>query len=191
MGVEEEIDEQLGDRRPVMADAPVAIGAHGRVRALAGERRQAGPLRLQLPELDAEHRVAAQVIVVDQVLVAERDAEHPLADQRGQLVSDAPGRTPVAEKAGEALHQPDRPVGRAQEQRAGIRTDRAAVEIGHQLAAIEPCKQHRFRAPLRLRRGRSSSWGKSFSQKNFPTIRSPMHLSLVRNELWLNLGDAA
>ena len=91
------------------------------------------------------------------------------------------GIAPVREAGSEALDQPDRPVGGAQEQRARIRADRPAVEIGHQLAAIEPCKQHRFRVTLRLHRGRSCSLDKSLLQKHFPTIRPPMHLFLVRN----------
>jgi hypothetical protein len=114
-------------------------------------------------------------------LVAERDAEHPLADQRRQLVRHPAGIAPVGEAGGEAVHQPDRPVGGAEQQRARIRADRPAAEIRHQIAAIEPCKQHRFRATLRLHRGCSCSRDKSLSQKHFPTIRPPMHLSFVRN----------
>jgi hypothetical protein len=69
VGLEEQIDEQLGDRRPVEADAAAAIRGRGRVlepvqRALAGERRQPGALRFQPPEHGSEHRVAAQVVVV-------------------------------------------------------------------------------------------------------------------------------
>jgi hypothetical protein len=156
--LEEQLDEQVRDRRPVVADAAVAVRAGRRVlkpvqRALAGERRQPRALGLQPAEHRAEHRIAAQVVVVDQVLVAERDAEHPLPEERRQLMRHPPGIAAVAEAGGEALHQPDRPIGGAEQQRAGIGADRSAVEISHQIAAIEPCKQHRFRATLRLHRG--------------------------------------
>jgi hypothetical protein len=50
---------------------------------LAGQRRQ--------------HRVVPQLIVIDQILIAERDAEHPLRHQGIDAVLDlvgAPGRPP-------------------------------------------------------------------------------------------------
>ena len=186
VGVEEEIDEQVLDRRRIMTDAAIAMRALGRVlepveRALARQRRQPRALRLEPAEHGAEHRVAAQVVMVDQVLVAERDAEHALADQRRQLVRDPAGIAAVGEAGGEAVDEPDRPVGRAEQQRPGVRADRPAAEIRHQIAAIEPCKQHRFRATLRLHRGCSCSRVKSLLQKHFPTIRPPMHLFFVRN----------
>ena len=114
VGVEEEIDEQVLDRRPIVADAAIAMRALGRVlepveRALARERRQPWALRLEPSEHGAEHRVAAQVVMVDQVLVAERDGEHALADQRRQRV--AAGRiAAVGEAGGEAVDEPDRPI---------------------------------------------------------------------------------
>ena len=78
----------------IMSDAVIAAGlAHRRVfqpiqGALAGERGTTGPARLQLGSEDGQHRVVPQLVVVDQVLVAERDAEHPLTDQGGHLVLD-------------------------------------------------------------------------------------------------------
>ena len=186
MGIEEEIDEQILDRRRIMADAAIAMRALGRVlepveRALARQRREPRALRLEPAEHGAERRVAAQVVVVDQILVAERDGEHPLADQRRQLVGDPAGIAAVAKAGREAVNEPDRPVGRAEQQRPGVRGDRPAAEIRHQIAAIEPCKQHRLRATLRLHRGCSCSRVKSLLQKHFPTIKPPMHLLLVRN----------
>ena len=63
----------------------------------------------------------AQLVVVVQVLVAERDADDALHHQRLDTVLDQSGIAAVGEAGGEALDQPDRPVGRAQQQRAGIR----------------------------------------------------------------------
>jgi hypothetical protein len=55
------------------------------------------PARLQLAGEDGQHRIVPQVFVVDQVLVAEGDPEHPLADQGRHLVLDALRRPCVAE----------------------------------------------------------------------------------------------
>ena len=123
--VEEEVHEQRLDRRAVVGDPAVAVGFRRAMlqpvqRALASERRAAPVPRLEPTKHHPEHRVVTQPVVVDQVLVAERDAEHPLPDQRRHLV-DHPLRRPAIREAGrEALDEPDRPVGRSEQQPAGV-----------------------------------------------------------------------
>ncbi len=93
---QEQIDEQPLDRRPVVGDLVIArrLGPaqlEPIQRALARHRRA---IRTPRRELAGEHRhrrIVAKIIVVVQVLVAERDAEHPLADQRADIVLDQPG----------------------------------------------------------------------------------------------------
>src|SRR3712207_4734087 len=70
--------------------------------APAGERRAARAPRLQLAGEDGQRRVVAQVVMVDEVLVAEGDAEHALADQGGDLVLYALRRPRIREAGGEA-----------------------------------------------------------------------------------------
>ena len=186
MRVEEEVHEQRLDRRTVVGDPAVAVDSRGAVlepveRALAGERRAAPVPRLQPAEHHPEHRVVAQPVVVDQVLVAERDPEYPLPDQRRHLVDNPLRRPAVGEAGREALDQPDRPVGRPEQQPARVRGDRAAIEIRHHRPAIDPCESHRLRATLCRHRGDLLRGPKSLSQKHFPTFRTPMHLPLVRN----------
>jgi hypothetical protein len=150
-------------------------------RALAGRRCAAPVPCLEPAERHPEHRVVAQPVVVDQVLVAERDAEHPLPDQRRDVVDHPIHRPPVGEAGREALDEPDRPVGRPEQQPAGVRGDRATLEIRHHRPAIGPCKSHRLRATLCRHRGDLLRGPKSLLQKYFPTFRTPMHLPLVRN----------
>jgi hypothetical protein len=52
-----------------------------------------------------------QVIVVDQILVAERKAEYPLADQRRDLMLDELLQAEVLKARGEPMHQTNRPIG--------------------------------------------------------------------------------
>ena len=80
---------------------------------------------------------------------------HPLADQRADVVNDAPRRPPVGKAGGEPVDQLDRLVGRAQQQRPGVRGDRATTEIRHQITAIEACEKHRLRVTLCPHRGLS------------------------------------
>ena len=70
------------------------------VRTLAGQR---------LAE-HAQHRIVPQPVVIDDILVAERDAEDALADQRRQLVDDQRPIAAVLEAIGEARHEADRLV---------------------------------------------------------------------------------
>jgi hypothetical protein len=150
-------------------------------RALARQRRQTGPPRLDPSKCCAESGVAEQVVMVDEVLIAERDAEHALPDQRRHLVRDAPRRPAVAEAGGEAVDKPDGPVGRAQKQRARIRGDRATAEIRHHGASIDACKAHRLRATLCRHRGLTVCRRKCLFALTLYRSAAPMRQTLVRH----------
>jgi hypothetical protein len=134
MRVDEQLDEQPLDRRNVVADLVIARRfASGRVlepveRALAGQRRTARPACLELAGEDRHHRIVAQPIMVEQVLIPQRQAEDPLADQRRNLMLDPARRAPIAETAGEPLDEPDRLVGGPEQQRPGIRGHSTPIE---------------------------------------------------------------
>jgi hypothetical protein len=150
-------------------------------RALAGQRRTVRAPRRQLASEHGQHRVVAELVVVDQVLVAERDAEHPLADQGRRLVLDALRRPRVAEAGSEATDQADRPVRGPEQQRPGVGGDRPAVEAGHHTPGLDRCELEQRRVTLRRHRGPPLRRVKSLSQKNFRRFRAPMHLWLVRD----------
>ena len=105
--------------------------------------------------------------MIDQVFVAQRDAHHPLADQRAPRVLDQVLTAPIAKAGGEAVEQPHRSVRRTQKQRTGIRRDRPAAKIGHHNAAIDPSEVERILDTLCRHRGNPSIQLKSFSQNNF------------------------
>ena len=67
---------------------------------------QSSRTRLKLARQHRHHRIVAQLVVVVEILVAERDPEHPLADQRRDLVLDQLRR--VARR--ESTPQTDRSV---------------------------------------------------------------------------------
>jgi hypothetical protein len=69
-----------------------------------------------------------KLVVVDQVLVAERDADHALHDQRLDLMLDQIRVTGVRKAGGQAPGQADDAVRGAEQQRPGIRGDPPAVE---------------------------------------------------------------
>ena len=181
--VEEEVHEQRLDRGGIVADPVVAAGlARRRVlqpvqRALAGQRRAVRTPRRQLAGEHGQHRIVAQLVVVEQVLVAERDAEDALADQSGRSrARPAPASRASRKQAAKRRDQADGPVRRAEQQRAGIRGDRSAVEAGHHSAALNRCKLEQRRATLRRHRGPPLHRRKALSQKNFRRFRAPMHL---------------
>jgi hypothetical protein len=51
-----------------------------------------------------------QLIVIDQILVAERQPQHPLPDQRLHRVLNEIGVAPIDETLGKALDQPHRTI---------------------------------------------------------------------------------
>ncbi len=155
---EKESDEQPLDRRAVMADLVVTARSKRRMlepveRALAGERGAIVALGGELAGERREHRVVPQVIVVDQIFVAERDAEHPLRYHRLDAVLDLRLDATVGKTGGEPPDQTDRPIGRAEQQPAGVRGGVAAIECGHDLAALDHFITEQVAATLCRHRG--------------------------------------
>jgi len=97
-----------------------------------------------------------QLVVVDQVLVAQRNPQHPLAHQAHHLVHHQLGRAMIGEAAGKALDQSDLPIGGAEQHRSGLRGHRAAVKGRYHLATFNGCKAEQIRATLCLHR--DSPW---------------------------------
>jgi hypothetical protein len=123
----------------------------------------------------------AEFVVVDQVLVAERDADDALHDQRLDLVFDQVRLAGIAEARRETLDQTDGAVGGAEQQRTGVRGDPPAVERGHHGTALHACKLEQRRATLCRHRGAPLLSVKPLSQKNFRRFGGPVHLPNVRN----------
>src|SRR6266700_6584140 len=105
--------------------------------------------------------------MIVEVLVAERQAEHALADQRLQAVLDQLGRARIAEADRKARDETDRLVGGAEQQRTAIRGDRAAVESAHNPASIHGSEIERILDTLCRHRGALLLRPKSLSQKHF------------------------
>jgi hypothetical protein len=187
VGVEEEVDEQALDRRPIMADAVIARGrARGGVLQpvqgrLAGQRRAIAAPRGELAGEHRQDRIVPDLVMVDQVLVSERDPEDALADKGCDIMLDAIGSARVGEAGGEAPDEVDGPIRGAEQQRAGIGCDRSAIEGRHDGPPFDRCKQERFRATLCRHRGSPLSRAKSLLHNNFDSLGTPMHPTLVRN----------
>src|SRR4051794_12429712 len=96
-------DEHARDRRPIMADAMIARGlARGGVLQpvqgrLAGQGRAIGAAGHELATEHGQNRIVPQLVVVDQVLIAKRDAEDALADQGRKGVLDLVRITSILE----------------------------------------------------------------------------------------------
>jgi hypothetical protein len=150
-------------------------------RALAGERRAARPACREFPRQHRQHRIVPELIVVGEIFVAERDAEHALQHHRPDAVLNQFGHAPIGKAGAKALGEPDRAIGRAQKQRARIRRDDPAIKASDHLAPFDGCKIEQSGATLCRHREAPLLSGKSLSQKNFHRFGVPMHLHAVRN----------
>ena len=115
-GVKKDVDKQPLDRRAVMIElvVPVLADLVGMLQPV--QRRLPGETATRLVEHGSERWIVAQLIVIDQVLVAKREAEDALAQQVGNSVGDAVGQPQIAEAFGQPLGQPDRAVGGTEQQ---------------------------------------------------------------------------
>jgi hypothetical protein len=120
---------------------------------LAGQGRA---IRAAGRELAAEHgqnRIVAELVVVDEVLIAERDAEHALADQGRKGVLDEVRGAGILEAGREALDQADGAICGAEQESPGIGGDRPTCERGHHRASLDRCKEEVFGITLCGHRG--------------------------------------
>jgi hypothetical protein len=183
---DEQGDEQALDRRRVVADLVISARFRRHVleaveRALAGERRAILTPCGELAGQRRQHRVVPQLIVIDQVLIAQRDTEHPLRHHRLDRVLDLCLHAAVVEAGGEPRHQADRAIGRPEQQRPGVRGHLTAIERSHHLAPLDHFITEQVAATLCRHRGAPLRRVKSLSQKNYRRFRAPVHLLPVRN----------
>jgi hypothetical protein len=114
--------------------------------------------------------------MVDQVLVAKRDADDPLRHQRLHAVLDEVTVAAVLEAGGETPGQTDDAIGGTQQQRPAVGGDAAAVECGNDRTVFDRCKVEQRWVTLCRHRGTPLLSGKALLQKNFRLFRAPMHL---------------
>lgn len=107
---------------------------------LAGQRGAIGAFGLQLARHCRQHRIEAQLVVVDQVLVPQRDGNHTLADQRRQRMFHQVGSPVIRKASRKPLDHADRLVGRPQQQRARIRGNLTAVKRRLHSATLDASK---------------------------------------------------
>ena len=119
-----------------------------------------------MSEHGSERRIVAQLIVIDQILVAEREGEDALAQQVGDGVGDAVGQPQIAEAFGQPIGQPDRAVGGTEQQRTTVRRDGAAIESTHKFAPATASEVELFLATLCRHRGASPLQAKSLQHNN-------------------------
>jgi hypothetical protein len=109
-------------------------------RRLAGNRRAILAPRRELARQYRHHWIVPQLVVVVEILVAERDSEHPLTDQGRNLMLDI-FRTPLVAKAQrKPVHHSDRSIGRSQQQRSGVGGDQPAIECRFHTATFHDSK---------------------------------------------------
>ena len=94
-----------------------------------------------------------QLIMIIEILITERDPEHPLADQSHDLVFNKVWTPQIVKTRRESLHHADRTICRAQQQRTGVRGHWTSVERGDHFASFDGCKFEEIRGTVCRHRG--------------------------------------
>jgi hypothetical protein len=133
MRFEEKIHQQPIDLRIVAIDLVILRRMSPRrvlqaiERALASQRLAVGPQhRVQLARQHRKRRILAQLVVIVEVFIAQRQAEDALSHQGLDLMLDIARVAPIDEAVGEATHQPEASVDLSQQQCTCVRGDVAA-----------------------------------------------------------------
>jgi hypothetical protein len=91
------------------------------------------------PSLTVPACNAPQVVIVE-ILVAERDPEHPLTNQGHDFMLDT-FLTPLVMKARrKPIHHSDRSIGRSQQQRSGVGGHQPGIECRFHTATFHASK---------------------------------------------------
>ena len=159
---EKKIDEHGLDRGRFMSDLMIAPSNIGRrmlqpvERALASQRRRSGLIPREPAQQSPEHGVVPQVVVVDEVLVAKRQAEDALSHQAPHPMGDESGIPAIAKARGEPVHKPNGLIRRTEKKSPGLRGHAPAIECSDELAAARSSEPHPGRATVCGHRGASS-----------------------------------
>src|SRR3954464_15283733 len=123
----------------------------------------------------------AELIVVVEILIAERNADNPLHHQRFDRMLGVGRIAAVLETGRQAMGQPQHPIRGPQQQGTGVAGEGATIEGRNNRASVSRCKRKQVRVTLCWHRGPPLLRDKALSQKNFRSFRAPMHLTLVRD----------
>ena len=110
--------------------SPAAASSQAVQRALSCERLAAAPSRLEASEHGSESRIAAQPVMVIEILVSQQKSDDPLPGHAAAAV-DSKVRVPcVAEAGGQPVKQVQPLLGEPDQQGAGVGGQGSAGEIG-------------------------------------------------------------
>ena len=137
---------------------PLAQGTPGKQCGLAATGDYQPSLRS--PWLAAgESAVLAQIIVVVQIFVAQRQTIYPLGHQIPHAVFDALGVAVIGEASDQAIQQADTLIHLAQQQSATVRSDSPTVKAANHLAPTQGLIFQLFWFTLAASHGeRSEGW---------------------------------
>jgi hypothetical protein len=82
----------------------------------------------------------AQLVMVVQILIAQRNPEHALGNQRLHPMLDQISTAAIGKAARKAIQQADRPIGRPQQQSAGISRNRTTIKSGDNITRFYASK---------------------------------------------------
>jgi hypothetical protein len=186
VGIEEQVDEQPLDGTCIGGNAGIAGGLVAAEFqpvqcAFASQRRAVAACGCQFVRKRRQHRVMAELVVVVEVLITQRNADNPLHHQRLHRMLDIGRIAAVLETDRQAMGQAQHPIRRSQQQRTGVTGDGATVKRRNNRASFSRCKRKQVRVTLCRHRGLLCVDVKPLLQKNFRSLRAPMHLTLVRD----------
>jgi hypothetical protein len=183
----EHVERQVAVAAVIALEEPTLLHAMHRIvrrievqndlASLARHRRVLLALGRQLAGQNRHHRIVAQLIVIIEVLVADRNREYPLANQGGHFMLD-PVRSPFIVKARrKTINQPDRLIRCLEKQRARIRCHQSGIKGRFHSPPFNRSKIKRFCSTLCRHRGFSLNRQKSLQHNDFSLIRRPDWIS--------------
>ena len=128
-----------------------------------------GRIELTLAAQQGHQRIRAQLLMIVQVLVAQRQSVDTLREHLAKLVLDQQRRPPVGETRPHPLQQTDLAIGLTQQQRSAIARYLTRRETGLYPARKMRCKREDFLSTLCHKKGRPFRSHNTLRQRSYAT----------------------
>ena len=156
--LQKQVDQKSLDRHWIVRDLVITRRLQPAQLESVERRLPSGRCAILAPclEFSGQHRhqrIVAQLVMVVEILITQRDSEYPLTNQGHDLVLDEILTPFVVKAPGKPIHHLDRAIRRAQKQRSRIRHDRTRIERRYHLASFNGFKSEKIWGTLCRHRG--------------------------------------
>ena len=170
--LDEHVHQQRVDLLRRVVDLVIALAAAGKFQPVQRALARQGCFQLAPARQHPHQRIVAQLLMIVEVLIAQRQPVDALRQHLRKLVLDKHRRAPVGETRRHPLQQTDLAIGLPQQQRTAIARHLPGCETGLYPARKMCCKREDFLITLCHEKGRPFLGHNTLRQRSYDTEKT-------------------